>query len=41
MFNVAADSTPSDSKKYELWLDEVRAVDLFFAISRMRGVELE
>ena len=41
MFDVAADATPSDAKKYELWLDEVRAVDLFFAISRMRGVELE
>ena len=41
MFDVAAGFTPSDSKKYELWLDEVRTVDLFFAISRMRGVELE
>lgn len=36
LFSAAKETILSNSHKYELWLEEIRPLDLFFAVSRMR-----
>lgn len=37
LFPTAQETILSNSHKYELWLEEIRPLDLYFAVSRMRG----
>lgn len=40
MFLQSKDIILSNAYQYELWLEEIRGIDLFMAISRMRGIKL-
>lgn len=39
LFLQAVDAMLINTHKYELWLEEIRGIDLFMAVSRMRGIE--